>query len=82
MARKEFKGSTHVLIVVVLLFSMFHCKEATRIGSGCAIACHVEAGTGKQKHVHMQDYSGDEPGPGDYDYYRRYGDVPSPGAGH
>jgi hypothetical protein len=42
----------------------------------CTLACHVDEGTRTQEHVDMEDDSGD------YDYYRRYGDVPSPGIGH
>lgn len=85
----EFKSTTHVVMVVFLMFLMFQCKVATsrRIGKGCALACndhvHEAAGTAgsTRKPADMEDY-GDGNGQGDYDYYRRYGDVPSPGIGH
>ncbi|KAI9377381.1 hypothetical protein POPTR_019G056601v4 [Populus trichocarpa] len=76
MARREFMSTTQVLMVVFLVFFMFQSKVASRIGMSCTLACHVDEGTRTQEHVDMEDDSGD------YDYYRRYGDVPSPGIGH
>ncbi|KAF2319260.1 hypothetical protein GH714_014278 [Hevea brasiliensis] len=64
------KASDLLLILVLLLSLMFQCKVATRIGMDCALACQVER-RGTEKHVDMEDDSGDEAGQGDYDYYRR-----------
>ncbi|OAY46376.1 hypothetical protein MANES_07G139800v8 [Manihot esculenta] len=75
------KASALLLTLVLLMSLMFQCKVATRIGKDCAPACLVER-RGTEKHLDMEDDSGDESGQGDYDYYRRYGDVPSPGIGH
>ncbi|OAY38310.1 hypothetical protein MANES_10G004600v8 [Manihot esculenta] len=75
------KASALLLILVLFLSLMFQCKVATRIGKDCGLACQVER-RGTKKHVDIEDDSGDEAGEGEYDYYRRYGDVPSPGVGH
>ncbi|KAF2296429.1 hypothetical protein GH714_037901 [Hevea brasiliensis] len=56
-------------------------ETSVRIGTDCALSCLNER-KGAEKHVDMEDDSGDEAAQGDYDYYRRYGDVPSPGIGH
>lgn len=70
-------STTQVLMVVFLIFFMFQSKVASRTGMiSCTLACHVDEGTRTQEHADMEDDSGD------YDYYRRYGDVPSPGIGH
>lgn len=73
---------------------MLQCKVATRFGSsfipGLYISCEAAAAAaaataGTRKLLDMEgDYSsGDETPPhNDYDYYRRQGDVPSPGVGH
>ncbi|KAJ6291100.1 hypothetical protein OIU76_023203 [Salix suchowensis] len=79
MARRESKPATHLLMLAILLFFMFQSKAASRFGTNC-LACRVDEGTRTQKLADMEDDSGD--GNGDYDYYRRYGDVPSPGIGH
>ena len=69
-------STAQVLMVVFLVFFMFQSKVASRIGvMSCTLACHVDEGTRTQEHADMEDDSGD-------DYYRRYGDVPSPGIGH
>ncbi|EEF41560.1 conserved hypothetical protein [Ricinus communis] len=87
MANKA-SATTVLLIAVILSSLMFQCKlVATRFDMDCGVACHAEKRTSKtdQKHVDMEDDSGsDDQGAlgGDYDYYRRYGDVPSPGIGH
>ncbi|CAL5204222.1 unnamed protein product [Lathyrus oleraceus] len=56
--------------------SRLRSKENSCISSG--IASHVE--------VSVMDYSdegnGSPPPPDDYDFYRKHGDIPSPGAGH
>ncbi|KDP21667.1 hypothetical protein JCGZ_03338 [Jatropha curcas] len=78
------KASNLFLMLVVLLFFMFQCEVASRVGLDCGLACQVER-RGAEKNVKMEeDDSGEEAGEagGDYDYYRRYGDVPSPGVGH
>lgn len=70
-------STTQVLMVVFLIFFMFQSKVASRTGMiSCTLACHVDEGTRTQEHADMEDDSRD------YDYYRRYGDVPSPGIGH
>ncbi|WCJ20061.1 hypothetical protein M5689_002322 [Euphorbia peplus] len=87
MAKASKKSSSPSLIMIILMvaflalmleFKAVSCRRSTRIDMDCANGissnCH---------HVEDQDYEGDDQsGGGDYDYYRRYGDVPSPGIGH
>lgn len=84
MARKNLKPK--LLIIALVLFSlMFQCKAATRFP---AAYYHLGDAVGTQKLLDVagnDDYNfGDQapPSPDDYDFYRRQGDVPSPGVGH
>ena len=89
MAKKEMMKPRFLLLIALLLLLsiMFPCKvAASRISwrSTCDSACQMEL-TRTRKLLDVQDYSGYVPNPGDYDYngfYRRQGDVPSPGIGH
>ncbi|KAL2339466.1 hypothetical protein Fmac_007406 [Flemingia macrophylla] len=68
-----------VLIVLLhLLLSLIMCQEVAATGrlrskEGCGIACHVKYDQAYVSPPH-DDY--------DYDFYRKHGDIPSPGAGH
>lgn len=84
MARKNSKQN--LLIIAFVLFSlMFQCKAATRFP---AAYYHLGEAARTQKLLDVagnDDYNfGDQalPPPNDYDFYRRQGDVPSPGVGH
>lgn len=78
-----------LIVLPLLLFLMCQEVAATsrlRSKENCAsagIACHV-----KVTELHKMDYSdGNESPPHedygyDYDFYRKHGDIPSPGAGH
>lgn len=90
MARRDLKASL-VLTISLLLFSlMLQCKEATRFGSSFRPGlCNCEAATVAASETRrLLDMEGDynskdeTPPQNDYDYYRRQGDVPSPGIGH
>ncbi|OMO89996.1 hypothetical protein COLO4_19450 [Corchorus olitorius] len=90
MAKK--KGNVLLLLALLLILSttMFHCNMATsRFSWSCDHQSACDPGqkesTRTRKPLDMQDYSGYLPSPSDYDYndfYRRQGDVPSPGVGH
>ncbi|XVF41227.1 hypothetical protein PTKIN_Ptkin01aG0263600 [Pterospermum kingtungense] len=90
MAKRELmKPSFLLLIALLLLLSiMSQCKVATSrfSWSSCGPACQMElTRTRTRKLLEIQDYSRYVPSPVDYDYndfYRRQGDVPSPGVGH
>lgn len=79
-----------VLIVLVLLLCLM-CQEIAATGrlrsnEGCTsagTACHVKV-TGLHEALETKDYGqGDESPPHyDYDFYRKHGDIPSPGVGH
>ncbi|XWS65607.1 hypothetical protein CRYUN_Cryun05aG0128200 [Craigia yunnanensis] len=88
MAKKELMNPRSLLLIALLLLLsiMFQCKVVTSrfSWSTCDSACQMEL-TRTRKLLDMQDYSGYVPSSGDYDYndfYRRQGDVPSPGIGH
>ncbi|KAJ1429797.1 hypothetical protein SESBI_08204 [Sesbania bispinosa] len=80
-----------VFIVLPLLLSLM-CQEieaTSRLRSkeNCGIiACHVKI-TGLHQTLEMEDRQGNQSPPHDgydydYDFYRKHGDIPSPGAGH
>ncbi|XWS74488.1 hypothetical protein CRYUN_Cryun01aG0002400 [Craigia yunnanensis] len=80
------KPSFQLIALLLLLFIMFQWQVATcsSFSWSCDPACQMEL-TRTRKLSDTQDYSGYVPSPGDYDYnnfYRRQGDVPSPGIGH
>ncbi|WRX12431.1 hypothetical protein QQP08_004918 [Theobroma cacao] len=85
--REQMIKPNFLLLAVLVLFMMFQCKVASssRFSWSCDPACQMEL-TRTRKLLDMQQkYSGDVPSPADYDYndfYRRQGDVPSPGVGH
>ncbi|XVF81941.1 hypothetical protein PTKIN_Ptkin16aG0002700 [Pterospermum kingtungense] len=82
MAKRELMNPIFNLLLAVLLLlsiNMFQWQVAT-----CDPACQMESTRTRTRKL-MQDYSGYVPSPSDYDYndfYRRQGDVPSPGVGH
>ncbi|KAJ4720213.1 Precursor of CEP15 [Melia azedarach] len=90
MARKNLKGTTLVLVALFLLSLMFQCKVAIRFGNSFAApaACHFgeSSSAGKRKLVvdvgNDYDSGNQAPPQDDGDFYRRQGDVPSPGVGH
>ena len=80
------------MLIVLPLVLFLMCQEVaatSRLRSSkesCAskgIACHV-----KVKGLHEMDYNESNESPPrddygyDYDFYRKHGDIPSPGAGH
>ncbi|KAK7353535.1 hypothetical protein VNO80_18984 [Phaseolus coccineus] len=82
-----------VLILLPLLLSLM-CQEIVvatgrlRNKEGCAytgIACHAKV-TGSHDPPQMDQYDEAYVSPPhddyDYDFYRKHGDIPSPGAGH
>ncbi|XVE86032.1 hypothetical protein DITRI_Ditri18aG0003700 [Diplodiscus trichospermus] len=85
MAKKELMKPRFPLLAALLLFSiMFQWQVATcsRFSWSCDPACLQMELTRTRKLLDMQD---SVPSQGDYDYndfYRRQGDVPSPGIGH
>ncbi|GMJ11830.1 hypothetical protein HRI_004852200 [Hibiscus trionum] len=81
MAKKELKNPSFLLLLALLL--------VLTISSGCMAeaSSRLSSSTRRRKVLEIeQDYPGDVPSiPSDYDYndfYRRQGDVPSPGIGH
>ncbi|KAK8546054.1 hypothetical protein V6N13_067292 [Hibiscus sabdariffa] len=83
MAKKELKNPSFLLLFALLLL------VATRSRCTAEVAGRRSSPTKttRRKVLEMeQDYPGDVPSiPSDYDYndfYRRQGDVPSPGIGH
>lgn len=92
MARREFFKSVFlVLIVLVALMSMECQRKAaaeSRMSKSCVQnpRCHLEVAE-KQEPLDVKEDidpgDHDQAAPGDdYDFYRQYGDVPSPGIGH
>ncbi|GKU91248.1 hypothetical protein SLEP1_g5148 [Rubroshorea leprosula] len=83
MANREQKAASILLLVMFLPFLMFQYKVTTRFSRSCSPACHMEVTRTRKLYVMAQDFGG---GDDDYDYnnnfYRRQGDVPSPGVGH
>ncbi|KAK7282432.1 hypothetical protein RIF29_11187 [Crotalaria pallida] len=92
MARRG-SNPRFVLIVVLTLVLSLMCQEIASTGrlrskEGCtttssaSIACHVK-GIGLNEALETKDYGeGDESPPQfdyDYDFYRKHGDIPSPG---
>ncbi|GLT94597.1 hypothetical protein SLE2022_123280 [Rubroshorea leprosula] len=95
MAKREQKASFMLLILIILL--LFHCKVATVFSRSCSSPpCHIKltaiaTATATRKLYamggHYSTRSQDEGGRDDYNdnnngFYRRQGDVPSPGVGH
>ncbi|KAJ0044717.1 hypothetical protein Pint_06640 [Pistacia integerrima] len=74
------------MISLVLFSLMLQCKVATRFGSSFSPGlCNSTATAGTRKLLNIEDdYNSEDETPpqNDYDYYRRQGDVPSPGVGH
>ncbi|XVE90973.1 hypothetical protein DITRI_Ditri20bG0118500 [Diplodiscus trichospermus] len=74
--------------LLLLLSIMFQCKVATSSRFSWSTGdpgSQLMKLTRTRKLLDLQDYSGYVPNPSDYDYndfYRRQGDVPSPGIGH
>ncbi|GLT74522.1 hypothetical protein SLA2020_463120 [Shorea laevis] len=91
MAKREQKASFMLLIIIVLL--LFQCKVATVFSRSCSSPpCHIKLTTTATRKLyamggHYSTRSQDEDGRDDYNdnnngFYRRQGDVPSPGVGH
>lgn len=88
MARRGSKPGFELIVVALLLSLM--CQEIAATSrlrskescSSSGIACH----SGSHKLIEMEDYGpADKSAPHDdydYDFYRKHGDIPSPGAGH
>nr|KYP39432.1 hypothetical protein KK1_039267 [Cajanus cajan] len=82
------RGSNPRFVLIVLLtlvLSLIMCQEIVATGrlrskEGCGIACHGKV-TGSHNPLEMEehDQAHDDY---DYDFYRKHGDIPSPGAGH
>ncbi|KAE9608760.1 hypothetical protein Lal_00020100 [Lupinus albus] len=95
MGRRGFEPRS--VFIIVALFMSLLCIEigaTSRLRSkeDCTlsgIACHVK-GTRLHEALEIKDYGeGEGDGDGspphsdyDYDFYRKHGDIPSPGAGH
>lgn len=86
MARRGSKTTFMLIVLALLILSLIMCqeiaatsrlrsKESTCISTG--IACHVRATVMENDESPPQDDYGY-----DYDFYRKHGDIPSPGAGH
>ncbi|OIW20032.1 hypothetical protein TanjilG_31950 [Lupinus angustifolius] len=81
------------VFIILALFLTLVCIEigaTSRLRSeedctSAGTACHVK-GIGLHEALESKDYGeGDESPPHsdyDYDFYRKHGDIPSPGAGH
>ncbi|MBA0781101.1 hypothetical protein Gotri_002056 [Gossypium trilobum] len=87
MAKKELimkPSFLHLFLVAALVLSSIMVTSSRFSWSTCDPACLMEL-TRTRRVLEKQDYSGYVPSPDDYDYngfYRRQGDVPSPGIGH
>ncbi|KAM6582503.1 hypothetical protein CsatB_009505 [Cannabis sativa] len=95
MGRREVMRST-ILIVLALMSLEVLCferkavaiAEARLMSKGCVLnqKCHVEVAEPldvKDQYKYSNPEDDQEVTPGDdYDKYRQYGDVPSPGVGH
>ncbi|TYH75399.1 hypothetical protein ES332_D04G015800v1 [Gossypium tomentosum] len=87
MAKKELimkPSFLHLFLVAALVLSSIMVTSSRFSWSTCDPACQMEL-TRTRRVLEKQDYSGYVPSPDDYDYngfYRRQGDVPSPGIGH
>lgn len=93
MATRGSKPRFVLIIVLPLLLSLM-CQEIVATGrlrskkEGCVstgIACHVKV-TGSHDPLEMDEYGQAYVSPPhddyDYDFYRKHGDIPSPGVGH
>lgn len=91
MATRGSKPRFVLIIVLPLLLSLM-CQEIVATGrlrskkEGCVstgIACHVKV-TGSHDPLEMDEYDQAfvSPPHDDYDFYRKHGDIPSPGVGH
>ncbi|KAH1038050.1 hypothetical protein J1N35_039793 [Gossypium stocksii] len=87
MAKKELimkPSFLHLFLVAALVLSSIMVTSSRFSWSTCDPACQMELAR-TRRVLEKQDYSGYVPSPDDYDYngfYRRQGDVPSPGIGH
>lgn len=94
---KNNKKASLSLFVLILFWVVFtsqeRSSEATRLGNGgCRSSCYVQEvaeirSPMNNKNRNLEGYSGsdhedDDGGYSDYDFYRKHGDVPSPGMGH
>ncbi|KAK8542322.1 hypothetical protein V6N13_137102 [Hibiscus sabdariffa] len=79
MGKKELKTPSLLQLFAVLLL-------LTISSAGCMAEATSRLSSSTRTREMEQDYRGDVPTiPGDYDYndfYKRQGDVPSPGIGH
>ncbi|KAK8574613.1 hypothetical protein V6N12_062303 [Hibiscus sabdariffa] len=83
MAKKELTFVIALLLLVSILCSNIKFRWSCEPAS--ASAWRMESKTRRTRLLVKQDYAGYVPSPDDYDYngfYRRQGDVPSPGVGH
>ncbi|GMI86177.1 hypothetical protein HRI_002287000 [Hibiscus trionum] len=74
MAKKELMSVIALLLLVSIMYSSIKFRWSCEPAS----SCRIESTTRRTRLLEKQDYS-------DYDYngfYRRQGDVPSPGIGH
>ncbi|PON86554.1 Transmembrane protein [Trema orientale] len=88
MAKREFLKSVILVLLVLVALMSLECQKIVaaeaRLSKGCVPnqRCHVEA----QEPLDVKediDPGDHEAAPGnDDDFYRQYGDVPSPGIGH
>ncbi|KAI3419522.1 Potassium transporter [Psidium guajava] len=90
----ENKKKASLFVLVLLLFwavfiSQERCAEATRFShGGCGSSCYAQEAAENGRHKGDKNLNlegGDSDGDGgyaDYDFYRKHGDVPSPGMGH
>ncbi|KAI6670225.1 hypothetical protein NL676_005110 [Syzygium grande] len=91
MIKNKKKASLPVFLLIlfwVMFSSQERASEATRFSNGvCGSSCYMRevAENGRPKNnkkLNLENYSEDEDGDGgysDYDFYRKHGDVPSPG---
>ncbi|KAE8686614.1 Potassium transporter 2 isoform 1 [Hibiscus syriacus] len=81
MAKKELRKPTFLFLFALLLLLMTSSSQCRAEGIS-----RLSSSTKTTRKLLEQDYPGHFPSvPSDYDYndfYRRQGDVPSPGIGH
>lgn len=76
-----------MITVILIMYLTFESKaEGIRFSKGCGPACRFEVSSDEHKSLDLEDDHNrsdeeDQSGHG-YDFYRQYGDVPSPGIGH
>lgn len=85
MARREFKAVAVLIVLVVLSLTIQRITAARRYSKVCSPGrCHLDVkGNQKPDDLDIEDDPGDDAaGDDDYDFYRKHGDIPSPGVGH